>query len=615
MIIYGHLNIEFEINKSNGKFYISSSSFLNLEQINWLNNFIHLIELKVKEVKLFVQLIWMEYIWSTLDQKLKEFCLHVVKSDKLVFHFQMKKLKSSRGSLQSFNFWNYFEKWLKLDSSSINKLKKLFYGNNIYIFLNPFDSHVVLPIFNPISIIKTDKTYNFITINISCDFQYKLSDIELNFVCGRVTDNEDWMIEEIKNRILIDKDLGLNLDQLISSQEILYHTIHNLAKELIIYYKNNDQLKCLYTLMSRIWRTKYISKDSKRLILNDLNFDFNPESRDGNFSPNNEFKILNVFQSIFQSTRLEIRNEWKTWIFNITNDDTISTLNCLKEALNLKYFKNFLIDIDVSLIIDLENKYIVITHERSTKYKTFIELARQIAKLFEIIKYLDIQSNHKMLKYLRHYKNGKNKSMLIFQIPLTKGVHLNSNIDAVSFVIGYSIGYETYSRAAENTKYVKNGQKNMQKVESQTSSSLNVQVYPNFSQSFLLCSLKRDISNVGSILESLENSADTLVEFNEYITMGRILYPSIMDGEEKYNVTFVSRSKDEIAVFYRDYFALDIVFPNDTKTNVFSFHVYDKASSSFYADKEDIQTNIIPIPLFKYLKQKIGMLYNILIKI
>lgn len=610
MVLYQHLNVVFNCSGSNGKLYIESSSFLSQDQIECLNTVIGQLELRVKELKAFVQLLWMEYIFWVLDQKLKESCLHVVKSDRLVFHFQIKRLRGSRNTSQMSNFWSYFCKVMKVETSVSQKLKRLFYGNNIYVFLNPFDSHVVLPIFNPISIIKTDKTYNFITIEIQSDLLYKFSDIELNFVCGRVTDNEDSMIEEIKNRILFDKDLNINLDQLISSQDIHHSAIHNLAKEIIVYYKNNDQLKWLYTLMGRIWRTKYITRDSRRLILLDLNFDFNPDSRDANYSPNNEFKILNVFQSIFQSTKLEIRNEWKTWIFNITNDETLATLSCLREVLNLKYFKNFLIDIDVSLIIDLENKLIVITHERSTKYKTFIELARQIAKLFEIIKYLDIHSNQ-MIKYLKHYKSGKNKSMLIFQIPLTKGVHLNSNIEAVSFVIGYSINYETYSRAADNTKYCKNGQKNMQKVESQTSSSLNVQVYPNFSQSFLLCSLKRDISNVGAILQSLENSADSLVEFNEYITMSRIIYPSIMDGEDKYNVTFVSRSKDEISIFYRDYFALDIVFPSETKSTAFWFHIYDKANSWFYSDKEEIQTNIIPIPYFKHLKLKIGKFSNV----
>lgn len=83
------------------------------------------------------------------------------------------------------------------------------------------------------------------------------------------------------------------------------------------------------------------------------------------------------------------------------------------------------------------------------------------------------------------------------------------------------------------------------------------------------------------ILGSLERSVDSLVEFNEYI-LGRILYPSIIDGEEKYNVTFVTRTKEELTIYYRDFFALDILFPKDTKRATFQFQIYDKAQSVFY---------------------------------
>jgi hypothetical protein len=121
--------------------------------------------------------------------------------------------------------------------------------------------------------------------------------------------------------------------------------------------------------------------------------------------------------------------------------------------------------VDVSLIIDLEKMLIIITHEKSTKYKTFIELARHLGKLFEILKYIDIQNNQKMLKYLKHYKHGKNKTMLIFQIALSSE-HLNQNMKAVSFIITCP--------------------SNMQKIESQSTTSLSVQIYPSFAQSFLV---------------------------------------------------------------------------------------------------------------------------------
>lgn len=147
-------------------------------------------------------------------------------------------------------------------------------------------------------------------------------------------------------------------------------------------------------------------------------------------------------------------------------------------------------------------------------------------------------------------------------------------------------------------------------MDSQASSSLNVQISPNFSQSFLLCNLRKDISNIGSILESLDSSADTLVEFNEYI-QGRILYPSIMDGEEKFNVTFIIRARDEVTIYYRDFFALDIVFPKEQKKSVFQFQIYDKATSYFYSDIEDqAYHDIHPIPNFtEVLKRKIGKKY------
>jgi len=43
--------------------------------------------------------------------------------------------------------------------------------------------------------------------------------------------------------------------------------------------------------------------------------------------------------------------------------------------------------------LTLNNYNIVITYERATKYKGFIELARQVAKIFEILHYLDPMNN------------------------------------------------------------------------------------------------------------------------------------------------------------------------------------------------------------------------------
>jgi len=195
-----------------------------------------------------------------------------------------------------------------------------------------------------------------------------------------------------------------------------------------------------------------------------------------------------------------------------------------------------------------------------------------------------------MMNYLRHYATGEIKEFIVFQIPLARECHLNAKVKSASFIISFN-------------------EKNIiqqHKIDSQASSSLNLQICPSFSQSFLLCTLKKDISNIGSILASFENSLDTLVEFNEYI-LGRILYPSIIDGEEKFNVTFVTRTKDELSIYYRDFFALDILFPKEPKKGVFQFQIYDKAESIFYSETEDLSYHILAIPGFhNIIKRKIG---------
>jgi len=61
--------------------------------------------------------------------------------------------------------------------------------------------------------------------------------------------------------------------------------------------------------MSKVCRNVHITKDSKRLILSDLNFELGVDNRDPNAVQNNEFKILSMFQNIFDSSKLEIRNE------------------------------------------------------------------------------------------------------------------------------------------------------------------------------------------------------------------------------------------------------------------------------------------------------------------
>jgi len=65
-----------------------------------------------------------------------------------------------------YDIWNSFKENIKVDNSILLSMNNLFYGNNLYVFLSPFDHLVTMPIFNPANIIKTDKTYNFIKIEI-----------------------------------------------------------------------------------------------------------------------------------------------------------------------------------------------------------------------------------------------------------------------------------------------------------------------------------------------------------------------------------------------------------------------------------------------------------------
>lgn len=610
MVLYQTLELHFDCRKNTGEFYIKSSNFLNTAQIACLNLFIDRLEFKYLEIKTLVQILSIEYIWKVFDRKMKENCLHVVKSDKMIYHFSIKKAKCMHIKRTYNDIWDTVKKNLKVDKLVLSKMRNEFYGNHLYVFLSPFDYQSSLPIFNPAIIIKADKTYNFMTVEIPCDlllqndprrYQFstipqKLSDIDVRFVCGKIVDQENAQMDESSSLISPEKDLGLNpkeplrIDRdytpaSIDQDESNNWTILNqLVTQLVQYYKDNDQLKCVVMLFNKISKSVLVTDQQNKIItINEPRFEIN-----------NDFKILQGFQSIFRCTKIEIRNEFKTWIFNITDEETIMIMQYLKDNLGLDHFKNFLMEIDVSVIINLEHKYIAITNERPTKYKVFIEIARQVAKIFEIIKFLEIQNVQKF-RYLNHYKTSKWKEFLVFQIPLCGENHLNQNISSVSFIVTF------------NEKNIQLHQKS----DGQSSSSLNVMISPSFSsQSFLLQTLKRDISNIGSILDSLDRSVDTLVEFNEYI-LGRILYPSIMDGEDKYNVTFVTRSREEVTIYYRDFFALDINFPTDKKTHVFHFNIYDKANSYFYTEKDEYNSNIIQIPNFlEVLKIKIENFLN-----
>lgn len=62
MIIYDEFILKFNCKKNSGQFYVEDSSFLNLNQISCLNEFIHTLEFKYIEIKALVQILCTEYI-------------------------------------------------------------------------------------------------------------------------------------------------------------------------------------------------------------------------------------------------------------------------------------------------------------------------------------------------------------------------------------------------------------------------------------------------------------------------------------------------------------------------------------------------------------------------
>ena len=166
MLLYNSLIVTFNCRIPSGQFYIENSSFLNTKQIEILNEFIHLMEFKYVEIKTIVQILATEYFCQKFSNQIKQYFLHVVKSDRMIYHFSIKKAKCMHIPRTKNDIWDSVKHNMNLSDGIINKLKSRFYGNHLYVLLSPFDSMISLPIFNPNSIIKADKTYNFLTVEI-----------------------------------------------------------------------------------------------------------------------------------------------------------------------------------------------------------------------------------------------------------------------------------------------------------------------------------------------------------------------------------------------------------------------------------------------------------------
>lgn len=242
---------------------------------------------------------------------MKQYFLHVVKSDRMIYHFSIKKAKCMHINRTKNDIWDSVKNNLNLSEGTMSKLKTGFNGNHLYVLLSPFDSMVSLPIFNPSSIIKADKTYNFLTIEIPCDFlpkedprrtQFttlpcKISDIEIKFFYGRIIDQEDAQMDESHNLVCLEQDLSLNPEEVLCNFKLDSQIVDKLVKELVIYYKRNDQIKSQQTLFSKISKNIVVSTDNKRLLVKDFNFD-----------KSNDFKQLKGFNDIFKPSIIEVRN-------------------------------------------------------------------------------------------------------------------------------------------------------------------------------------------------------------------------------------------------------------------------------------------------------------------
>ena len=276
MLLYNSLIVTFNCRIPSGQFYIENSSFLNTKQIEILNEFIHLMEFKYVEIKTIVQILATEYFCQKFSNQIKQYFLHVVKSDRMIYHFSIKKAKCMHIPRTKNDIWDSVKHNMNLSDGIINKLKSRFYGNHLYVLLSPFDSMISLPIFNPNSIIKADKTYNFLTVEIPWDFLLKedprrpqftslptkISDIEIKFFYGRIIDQEDAEMNESYNLVWFEKDLNLNPLSTLKNTKENSLIIEDLVKELVIYYKRNDQVKSHQTLFDKICKNVIVTQDN-----------------------------------------------------------------------------------------------------------------------------------------------------------------------------------------------------------------------------------------------------------------------------------------------------------------------------------------------------------------
>lgn len=82
-------------------------------------------------MKTLLQLLSIEYVFSVFSSKTKEFYLHVIKHERMLYHFAIKKAKCMHIKRNKNDIWDSFTNNIDVDNYILSKLKDLFYGNNI----------------------------------------------------------------------------------------------------------------------------------------------------------------------------------------------------------------------------------------------------------------------------------------------------------------------------------------------------------------------------------------------------------------------------------------------------------------------------------------------------
>lgn len=251
-------------------------------------------------------------------------------------------------------------------------------------------------------------------------------------------------------------------------------------------------------------------------------------------------------------------------IFDIRNPEI---LQAFQESLQIGKFVNY-IDSDGQFIFDLEQKEVQISFDKPVKFKVFFDQIRKIQfllKIFIMIKPSKVS--------LDHYSTNENKSFLQLKFPLAKGETSEfKSFSHLSLYITCLNPKPEYGFVALQPM---------------------ITFYPKL--------LNQNAFQQCFKFDKLLIKPDTLIELTN-LKNSKITYASIMDGEDAKYVTFISKSRDEIIINYRDRFDFSFNIINEGEY-LFSIDIYDKGQrQETYIRQEQVQ-HLFPfeLPDFKNL--------------